>query len=158
MSPENESAEVTKPDASTRSVVVEREFPHPPEKVWRALTQSSLMEQWLMKNDFEPVAGRAFTLRTEPMPNWNGTIDCRVLVMEPFRTLSYTWVALGVESVVTFTLTPTLTQADPVTHVRMVQSGFRPGQEANYKGAQYGWQRFLGGLAQVLAQNPTHVQ
>ncbi len=138
---------MTTPDTSIRSVIVEREFPHPPEKVWRALTEGSLVEQWLMKNDFQAVAGHSFRLRMEPMPNWNGVIDCQVLSIEAYRSLSYTWSALGLESIVTFTLTPT----DAGTHVRMEQSGFRPDQEANYKGAQYGWQRFIGDLERVVA-------
>jgi uncharacterized protein YndB with AHSA1/START domain len=29
--------------AATRSLVVEREMPHPPEKIWRALTEAPLM-------------------------------------------------------------------------------------------------------------------
>jgi uncharacterized protein YndB with AHSA1/START domain len=138
---------MTTPDTSTRSVIVEKEFPHPPEKVWRALTESSLIEQWLMKNDFQPVAGHSFQLRMDPVPNWNGVIDCQVLAMEPRKTLSYTWGTLGLGSVVTFTLTPT----DAGTHVRMEQSGFRPDQGANYKGAQYGWQKFMGNLERVVA-------
>jgi uncharacterized protein YndB with AHSA1/START domain len=138
---------VTTPDASTRSVIVEKEFPHPPEKVWRALTESSLIEQWLMKNDFQPVAGHPFTLRAEPVPNWNGVIDCQVIAAEPFRTLSYFWGAFGLESVVTWTLTPT----GAGTHVRMEHSGFGADQEAAYKGAKYGWQKFIGGLERIIA-------
>jgi uncharacterized protein YndB with AHSA1/START domain len=138
---------MTAPDTSTRSVIVEKEFPHPPEKVWRALTESSLIEQWLLKNDFQPVAGHSFRLSRDPMPNWDGVIDCQVIAVEPCRTLSYTWGALGLGSVVTFTLTAT----DAGTHVRMEQSGFRPDQGANYKGAQYGWQKFMGNLERVVA-------
>ena len=138
---------MTTPDTSTRSVIMERDFPHPPEKVWRALTESSLIEQWLMRNDFEPVAGRTFNLRMDPMPNWNGVIDCQVLAIEPLQSLSYTWGTLGMESVVTFTLTPTANG----THLHMEQSGFRPEQEANYRGAIYGWQKFLDGLDRVVA-------
>jgi len=41
-----------------RSVIVERDVPHPPEKVWRALTQPHLIEEWLMKNDFKPILNR----------------------------------------------------------------------------------------------------
>jgi uncharacterized protein YndB with AHSA1/START domain len=134
-------------DTSTRSVIVEQEFPHPPQKVWRALTDSSLIEQWLMKNDFQPAAGHSFQLRMDAVQGWNGVIDCKVLTMEPAKTLSYTWATMGHESVVTFTLTPT----DAGTHLRMEQSGFRPDQEAAYKGAQYGWKGFLGGLERVVA-------
>ena len=141
---------MTTPDSSTRSVIIEQEFPHPPEKVWRALTEGPLIEQWLMKTDFEPVVGRAFSLRADPVPNWNGVIDCKVLIVEPGKLLSYTWGTLGMQSVVTFTLTPT----DTGTHVRVEQAGFGPNQEANYKGAQYGWQRFTGRLGQVLNEVP----
>jgi uncharacterized protein YndB with AHSA1/START domain len=131
---------------STRSVVIEREMPHRPEKIWRALTQSWLMEEWLMTNDFQPVVGHKFRLRATPAGNWNGIIDCEVLDVEPNSRLSYTWDSLGVGSIVEWTLTPT----ESGTHVRMEQSGFRQDQEANYKGAGYGWHKFIGNLERIL--------
>jgi uncharacterized protein YndB with AHSA1/START domain len=130
------------PDA-TRSVVVERELPHPPEKVWRALTQSQLIEEWLMKNDFKPVVDHRFNLRAD----W-GAVDCQVLAVEPNKTLSYTWAAYGLESVVTWTLTPTSTG----THLRMEQSGFGPNQEQAYQGAKGGWKQFFAALERVVAK------
>jgi uncharacterized protein YndB with AHSA1/START domain len=133
---------MTKPE-STRSLVVEREMPHPPEKVWRALTQGPLIEEWLMKNDFQPVVGHRFNLRAD----W-GAVDCQVLAVEPNKTLSYTWAAYGLESVVIWTLTPTSTG----THLRMEQSGFRSEDDANYKGASYGWRKFIGSLEDVVAR------
>jgi uncharacterized protein YndB with AHSA1/START domain len=129
--------------AETRSVVVEREIPYPPEKIWRALTQPQLIEEWLMKNDFKPIAGHHFNLRGD----W-GAVDCEVLELEPNRMLSYTWAAMGLESVVTWTLTATSTG----THLRMEQSGFRPDQQQAYHGAKYGWQKFFASLEQVLAR------
>jgi len=132
--------------ANNRSVIMEREIPHPPEKVWRALTQSALMEEWLMTNDFQPIVGHHFNLRTKPMPHWNGVIDCEVLVVEPCAALTYTWSASGVDTVVSWTLTPT----GKGTLLRMEQSGFGPEQENNYQGATHGWQRFIGTLEQVL--------
>jgi uncharacterized protein YndB with AHSA1/START domain len=131
---------------STRSVVMERVFPHPPEKVWRALTEKELVTQWLMKTDFEPLVGQKFQFRADPVPNWNGVVDCEVLVIDPLKTLSYSWGALGVGTVVLWTLTP---EANG-THVRMEQSGFRADQPASYGGAKYGWQKFFGGLERVL--------
>src|SRR5256885_2890712 len=107
----------------TRSVVVEREIPHPPEKIWRALTQPHLIEEWLMKNDFKPVVDHRFNLRAD----W-GAVDCQVVAVEPHKTLSYTWAASGLESIVTRTLTPTSTG----THLRVEQSGFRPDQPHDY--------------------------
>jgi uncharacterized protein YndB with AHSA1/START domain len=139
---------MSKPATETRSVVVEREIPHPPEKIWRALTQPHLIEDWLMKNDFAPVVGHRFNLRRNPQPDLNIVIDCQVLVVEPNKTLSYTWAAYGLESVVTWTLTPTSTG----THLRMEQSGFQPDQQQAYQGAKYGWRQFFANLEQVLAR------
>jgi uncharacterized protein YndB with AHSA1/START domain len=135
-------------ETETRSVVVEREIPYPPEKIWRALTQPHLIEEWLMKNDFQPLVGHRFNFRRDPVPNWNGVIDCEVMAVEPNRTLTYTWGAFGVGSVVTWTLTPTSTG----THLRMEHSGFRQDQQQNYQGAKFGWQKFVGNLAQVLTR------
>jgi uncharacterized protein YndB with AHSA1/START domain len=132
----------------TRSVVVEREVAFPPEKIWRALTQPHLIEEWLMKNDFKPVAGHRFNLRRDPQPDVSVVIDCEVLAVEPNKTLSYTWTAFGLDSVVTFTLTPTGTG----THLRMEQSGFRPDQQQAYKGANAAWRQFMAALEKVLAR------
>ncbi len=129
----------------TRSVVIERVFAHPPERLWRALTEQPLIAQWLMNNDFEPVAGRRFQFRADPMPQWDGVIECEVLIVEPMRQLSYRWAALGLDSVVLWTLTAT----EGGTHVRMEHSGFRNDQQAAYQGATYGWQRFIGKLERV---------
>ena len=144
---------MTKAGAITRSVVIEREMPPPPERVWRALTQGALIEEWLMENDFQPVVGHRFNFRSVPMPHWNGLVDCQVLVVEPYQRLSYSWNASGEEatgglkSVVTWTLTPT----KGGVLVRIEQLGFQPEDEANYQGANYGWQRYIGGLERVAA-------
>ncbi|MGZ5198865.1 MAG: SRPBCC family protein [Telluria sp.] len=132
----NETSEVL-------SVVVERALPYPAEKIWRALTQPHLIAEWLMKNDFAPVPDQKFTLSAE----W-GAVACQVREVEPNRTLSYTWDAYGLESVVTWTLTPTAGG----TQLRMEQVGFRPDQQQAYQGAKFGWQKFFGNLEQVLAR------
>jgi uncharacterized protein YndB with AHSA1/START domain len=134
---------MTNTATETRSVIVEREVPFPPEKIWRALTQPHLIEEWLMKNDFKPVVDHSFTLRGD----W-GSVDCQVLTIELNKTLAYTWGAMGLESVVTWTLTPTSVG----TQLCMEQSGFRPDQEQAYRGATGGWQRFIANLEQVLAR------
>ena len=141
---------MTDPAAETRSVVVEREMPFPPEKIWRALTQPHLIQEWLMKNDFKAAVGHRFNLRGE----WGGVLDCVVLAVEPNRTLSYTWnfahddAAFNLTSVVTFTLTPT----GAGTRLRMEQSGFRPDQTQAYGGARAGWPQFFAKLEEVLAR------
>ena len=142
---------MSNPATETLSVVIEREMPFPPEKIWRALTQPHLIAEWLMKNDFKPVVGHSFNLRGD----WGGVLDCEVLAVEPNRTLSYTWdfkhddAAYNLRSVVTFTLTPT----GGGTHLRVEQSGFRPDQKQAYGGAHAGWRKFLENLAQVSARS-----
>jgi uncharacterized protein YndB with AHSA1/START domain len=132
----------------TLSVVVERDFPFPPEKLWRALTQPHLMEEWLMKNDFSPVVGHRFNLRGD----WGGVLDCEVLVVEPNKSLSYTWnfandnPDFNLQSVVTMTLTPTGTG----TLLRVEQAGFRPEQKQAFGGAKWGWKQNLDKLQTLL--------
>jgi uncharacterized protein YndB with AHSA1/START domain len=145
---------MSKAATETLSVVVERDFPFPPERLWRALTQPHLIEEWLMKNDFKPTVGHHFNLRGD----WGGVLDCEVLAIEPNKSLSYTWNhmqddaptnPMRLVSVVTFTLTPT----GHGTLLRMEQSGFREDQPQAFNGARFGWQKFLANLEQVAARN-----
>jgi uncharacterized protein YndB with AHSA1/START domain len=124
-----------------KTVVIERELPHKPEKVWRALTQQELIAEWLMKNDFVPKVDHAFKLTAD----W-GAVECQVIELEPNKLLAYTWAAYGVETVVTWTLTPVATG----THLRMEQSGFSADQPRAYKGAGSGWKKFLDAFEQIL--------
>lgn len=125
-------------------------MPHPPEKIWRPLTQSHLIEEWLMKNDFQPRVGHRFQFRAQPVPGWSGVTNCEVLEVDAPKRLAYRWgdgseSDSGLKTIVTWTLTP---QADG-THVRMEHSGFRPQDEGGYKGMGGGWPRILGGLERV---------
>jgi uncharacterized protein YndB with AHSA1/START domain len=128
---------------ATRSVIVEREMPFAPDKIWRALTQPHLMAEWLMKSDFKPEIDHRFKFTAD----W-GAVDCEVLTVEPNRTLAYSWAAYGLASVVTWTLTPT----GKGTHLRMEQSGFRGDQEQAFQGAKFGWSKFFASLEQLLAK------
>lgn len=135
--------------SGTRTVTVERDIPYPPERIWRALTQPHLISEWLMKTDFAPEVGHAFTLTGD----WGG-VTCEVLIVEPFTRLSYTWdhahedPLYQLKSVVTFTLEPTGTG----THLRMSQTGFRPEQKQALGGAAYGWREHLENLEKVVAR------
>ena len=141
---------MTEAATETRSMVIEREFAYPPERLWRALTQPHLIEEWLMKNDFKPEVGHRFNLRGE----WGGVLDCEVLAIEPQRSLAYTWnfthedAAYDLRSVVTFTLTA----QGSGTHLRVEQAGFRPSQKQAYGGAHAGWKQFFNKLDEVLAR------
>ena len=126
-----------------RSVVIEREMPFPASRIWRALTQPELMAEWLLKSDFAPEVGRAFRFSQE----W-GTIDCRVTEVEPERSLAYTWAAFGLESTVTWTLTPVAAG----TLLRMEQVGFRRDQEEAFRGARAAWMGYFSALEAVVGR------
>jgi uncharacterized protein YndB with AHSA1/START domain len=132
-----------------RIAMVERELAAPPEKLWRALTQPHLIEEWLMKNDFKPVEGHRFNLSRQATPEVNVVIDCEVLTVEPNKTLSYRWSAYGTDTIVTFTLTPT----GSGTMLRVEQDGFGSDQKAAYKGAMASWPHFLAALDELLKRS-----
>jgi uncharacterized protein YndB with AHSA1/START domain len=135
--------------SQTESISFECDLPHPPEKVWRALTDPALLAEWLLPVvglRLEP--GAAFTFRTQPMPGWDGTVSCRLLEVEAQRKIRYTWVVGDMDTVVTFTLTPTASG----TRLQLVQSGFKPDQKQNFGGARYGWKMMGGKLVELLAK------
>ncbi len=142
------------------SISLEFDLPHAPEKVWRALTDPALLAEWLLPVlGFKPEAGAAFTFKTQPFPGWDGTVNCRVLEIEPQRKLSYTWTVPFLDTVVTFTLTPTAggTGAGPRgpgTRLSIVQSGFQPDQKREFGGARYGWKMMGGKLVELLVRMP----
>ena len=135
----------------TESLSFEFDLHHSPEKVWRALTDPVLLTEWLLpviELKLEP--GAAFTFMTQPQPGWDGIVNCRFLEIEAHRKLSYTWVVGDIDTVVTFTLTPTASG----TRLSLVQSGFRPDQKQNFGGARYGWKMMGGKLVDLLARLP----
>ena len=126
-----------------RTVVVERQFAHPPEKLWRALTQPQLIADWLMQSDFAPVEGHKFRFTAD----WGG-VDCEVTEVEPITVLAYRWAAMGLDSVVTWTLTP----RDGGTWLRLEQEGFKPDQEYAYQGARNAWPAYFTAIEIVVAK------
>ena len=138
--------------SQTGSIAFEFDLPHAPAKVWRALTDPALLSEWLLpvvNLTLEP--GAAFTFTTQPHPGWDGTVNCRVLEIDAHKTLSYAWVVGDMlDTVVTFTLTPTASGTRP----SLVQSGFKPDQRQNFGGARYGWKMMGGKLVDLLARIP----
>lgn len=135
-------------EGDTRTVIVERRFAAPPEKLWRALTQPHLIEEWLMRTDFKAVAGHKFSLRKDPTPEISVVIDCQVRSVEENRILSYTWSAYGTQTIVTFSLTP----VEGGTLLRLEQAGFPADNRAAIKGANASWRTFLTELEKLLAR------
>ena len=124
----------------TESISFDFDLAHPPEKVWRALTDPALLTEWLLPvAGFHCEPGATFTFRAQPQPGWDGTVNCRFLDIDAPRKLSLSWVVGEIDTVVTFTLEPTPTG----TRLSLLQSGFKPDQKQNFGGARYGW-RMMG--------------
>ncbi|HMA92628.1 MAG TPA: SRPBCC domain-containing protein [Polyangiaceae bacterium] len=133
--------------AQTESILFEFDLKHSPKKVWRALTEPALVAEWLLpaiELKLEP--GASFIFRAPPQPGWDGTVNCQVLEIEPLTKLSWKWVVGDLNTVVTFTLTPTASG----TRLVLVQSGFTPSQKRNLAGARYGWKSMGGKLVELL--------
>jgi len=137
--------------SQTESLSFEFDLPHAPEKVWRALTDPALLSEWLLPVvDFELAPGKAFTFKTQAYPGWDGTVDCRFVEIDTHRKLTYSWAVPFLDTVVTFTLTPTPSG----TRLSVAQSGFSSDQKKEFGGARYGWKMMGGRLVDLLARLP----
>lgn len=137
--------------SQTDAISFEVELDHPPEKVWRALTEPALLAEWLLPViGLELAPGAAFTFKTQAYPGWDGTVSCRFVEIEPQRKLSYTWTVPFLDTVVTFTLTPT----PAGTRLSLVQTGFKAEQKRELGGARYGWKMMGDKLVDLLARTP----
>jgi len=135
--------------SQTETLTFEFDLRHPPEKVWRALTDPELLAQWLLPAvGFELAPGAAFRFQAPPQPGWDGTVNCRFLEIEAQRKLSWRWVVGDIDTVVTFTLERTATG----TRLTLVHSGFKPDQKRNFGGARYGWRMMGGKLVDLLGR------
>jgi uncharacterized protein YndB with AHSA1/START domain len=143
--------------SQSESLSFEFDLPHSPQKVWRALTDPVLLAEWLLPViDLRMEPGAAFTFKAQPQPGWDGTVNCRLREIEAQRKLSWAWVVGDIDTVVTFTLTPTASgpggAAGSGTRLCLVQSGFRPDQKQAFGGARYGWKMMGGRLVDLLAR------
>lgn len=119
-------------------------LPHPPEQVWRALTDPGLIASWLMPTDFQPRVGHRFTFRTEPVPahGFDGIVHCEVLELVPLELLRISWVGGGIDTTVTWRLVP----EGAGTRLFLDHEGFDPGdpgQQAALRVLGGGWRGHL---------------
>jgi uncharacterized protein YndB with AHSA1/START domain len=79
--------------AEAHSIHVDEFLPHPPQRVWQALTDPAKLAVWLMPNDFRPVVGHRFTFRTHPIAasGFDGVVSCEVLDIDAPRLLRISW-------------------------------------------------------------------
>jgi uncharacterized protein YndB with AHSA1/START domain len=120
-------------------------FSHPPETIWEYLTNSELLSQWLMKNDFKPVVGQKFMFRagSHPEMEFDGNIYCEVLEILPLKRISYSWQygprkgEIVIDSIVTWTLT----SKNAGTELILEHTGFRGTENpVHFKTMNAGWQ------------------
>lgn len=80
-----------------KSIKVEKEFPHPIEKVWRAITDPKALAQWFVPGTFEARVGASYQFENE-FTKVKGT----VLQVEAPVLLVYTWLKndTGIETTV----------------------------------------------------------
>ena len=138
----------------TKTIQREIQIPQPREQVWRALTNSAALAEWMFPNDFEPRVGHHFTFRVPPNPklNFDGlVVNSEVLECEPPSRLAFSWSAGGLEDTrVSFRLEP---DGDG-TRLFFEHSGFDlavPFGEQAFKGAEFGWAKMLKQLGEVVA-------
>lgn len=138
----------------TKTIRKEILLPQPREQVWRAITNSALLAQWMFPNDFEPRLGHRFTFHVPPNPkvNFEGMIvHCEVLECEAPSRLAFSWSAGGlVDTRVSFRLEPD----GDATRVLFEHAGFdlsQPWGEQAFKGAEFGWAKMLKQLGVVVA-------
>ena len=124
----------------TKTLSLEYDFPHPPAKVWRALTERDLLAKWLMSNDMNATVGARFTFSMKPVAGWDGIVHGEVLAVEPPTRLKYTWESAGVDTIVTWTLAATSAGG---TKLSLEQSGV-PSNAQAYEGARHGWNHMAG--------------
>ncbi len=111
-------------------IEVDQFLQYPPAQVWSALTERGKLARWLMPNDFVLKTGHHFTFTTAPDPDsgFDGVIDCEVLGFEVFRYLRIRWRGDGLDTTVTWTLTP---EGDG-TRLFIEHSGFDPDDPAQH--------------------------
>lgn len=135
-----------------RDIRIETVYPYPPERIWLALTNSDVLSQWLMPNDFEPRVGHQFRFRTKPAPGFDGIVHCEVLELIEPELLSFTWKGGPVDTIVTFTLD----RIAEGTRLCLEQRGFKgfSAVSVSYLLGQ-GWKKMFGRiLPKVLNQLP----
>jgi uncharacterized protein YndB with AHSA1/START domain len=147
----------------TNAIRKELVLPQSPDIVWRAITDSATLAEWMFPNDFEPRVGHEFTFRVPPNPqvSFEGlTVTCQVLECEPPRgveagRLVFSWSAAELRDTrVSFRLEP---EGDG-TRVQFEHAGFDlslPFGEQAMHGAEYGWAKMLKQLG-VLAERLHH--
>lgn len=123
------------------TVIIERELNANIEKVWKAITQEQFINEWLMQNDFLLEQDHKFTLKGD----W-GSVECIIIDYQEPNYLAYSWVGLGIDTIVNFNLSKTTNG----TLLKMTQSGFKQGQEQAANGAKFGWSKFLDNLSNIL--------
>ena len=133
-----------------RDIRLERHYPHPPERVWRAITDPALIKRWMqMDNDFKAEVGHRFELH-DVSGNWDGVLVCEVVAVEAPRHLSYSFIGgvMNNETLVTITLEA----AGNGTRLQLDHTGFSGLKDIGISFIiVMGWRRMLHNIQGILA-------
>lgn len=133
-------------------VVLDFTYDHSIEEVWEGITNSSLLEEWIMPNNFKAEPGYAFEFKGQANEYWDGIIRGEVLEVEAPHKLSYCWNSAGEMTTITWTL---VAESAAKTNLHFEMDGFSdeikqyPGA---LKGAVSSWSAFAHKLKEVLAK------
>ncbi|MEU6863454.1 SRPBCC domain-containing protein [Streptomyces sp. NPDC046876] len=128
-----------------RTIHCDRFIAHPPQAVWRALTEPDLHARWWAAGDVRAEVGHRFTLDMGP---W-GHQECEVIAVDPERMLSYSFAPGTLDTTITWRLVPEGTG----TRLLLDHSGFdleSPLARAAYEGMGGGWPAVLERIEPAL--------
>ncbi|MCZ8310971.1 MAG: SRPBCC domain-containing protein [Magnetospirillum sp.] len=144
---------------ATREIVIDKVFPHAPEKIWRALTDATLIGRWLMApTGFAATKGTEFTFQTKAAGAWDGVIRCQVLEVVANERLVYSWQSghagnIGYGAPLDTVVTWTLSAAANGTRVRIIHSGFvLPKNDTAYSNMGEGWKKVVRNLDALVGE------
>ena len=138
------------------TIEVDTYYPHPPAKVWRALTEPELIAQWLMPNDFRLEVGHRYTMESKPIPGtgYSGKTSAEVLGFEIEKVLRVSWTDAAAANPVDWTITWTLQPEGRGTRLFLLHEGFDledPLQQQGFTIMGGGWRTGVPtGLGKVL--------
>lgn len=127
-------------------ITLDEFLPHPPDVVWRALTDPDLVAQWWAAGDIRPVVGHRFAL---DMGEW-GRQACEVVTVDEPNLLRFTFAEGSLDTTITWRLVPEGTG----TRLFLEHAGFdldSPMGKQAYDGMSGGWSHVVDGIGRVLA-------
>ncbi len=120
----------------------EKMLPHPPEKIWKALTETDALSSWLMVTDFKAEVGQPFNFKYKDTVAATG----EVLEIVAPKKLVYSWKQVGIPTQTTVTWLLEATEGGTI--LRLEHDGFE--DQAMLDMHNTGWIQCLDKLEKLL--------